>query len=474
MHRALLGLLAVGVTACSVGDADLLRQAWLVDALVRDNAVWLPGREDDLAAKYAKMASDPYNYMRGSLAVALADSARPTGERGPNAFLTVDGTESVLIAVDPHPENLGSFFPGVQAPPTELGSAVSLVAEVNDLDGAQHGPWTWDVRRAALGVSLILWQSGCDVDCRMDLTAHFAEAYAEALVVQAEGGPGWIASVAPSDPGPLAEMVRRATDRGIRRDKLERFTDPLGVDRRIDFESADLPEGQSLEWVDEPAFSQLTDWLDRLGVPGPIERHHVARRRGQGVASLPAERYLVVTRWGQDGDAAWRLLTVREVVDPPILPNRSPGWVPTYSSNAQRLIASSEGLWSRADADGLFFAAGDGGRTFKRVSAGSFFERLDSGDVADRIVESADPRQERLWFVDDVGRLLAAAHARGTTASGASAAAVISADLAGRQGMLVDQVRRDAEVDLQRLLSDHALFVDALDILGPTLGHTWL
>ena len=116
----------------------------------------------------------------------------------------------------------------------------------------------------------------------------------------------------------------------------------------------------------------------------------------------------------------------------------------------------------------------DRGRTFKRVSAGSFFERLDSGDVADRIVESADPRQERLWFVEDVGRLLAAAHARGTTASGASAAAVISADLAGRQGLLVDQVRRDAEVDLQRLLSDHALFVDALDTLGPTLGHTWL
>ena len=114
-----------------------------------------------------------------------------------------------------------------------------------------------------------MWQSGCDVDCRVDLTAHFAEAYSEELVLQAEGGPGWIASVAPSDPGPIAAMVRRATDRGIRRDKLERFTDPVGGDRRIDFESADLPEGQSLEDLQKTVrIGQARNWLRLVGLAG--------------------------------------------------------------------------------------------------------------------------------------------------------------------------------------------------------------
>ena len=474
MRLAVLVLLGVSMSACSGGDADLLRQAWLVDGLVRDNAVWLPGREEALQAKYEKMAADPYNFMRGSLSLALADSARPSGQREPNVFLEVQDARSVLLVVDPHPENMGTFLPGVQAPPDTLGEPVHLVAELNDLDSAQHGPWTWDVRRAALGVALILWQAECDPDCRAQVITRMAEAYGDEISRRAVGDVGWVSAVDPEGAGPLSALTRRATDRGIRRDKLERFTDRLGSDRRIDFESADLPEGQSLEWVEDAEFERLKVWLDLLNVPGPVQRHHLAKRRGQGVASLPADRYLWVSQWGQSEESAWRLLTIREVVDPPEIPNSLPGWVPKYADNSQRLLEAARGLWSRADADGHFGAATDGPVTFKLVSAGSFVERLDSTDLVDSIHDAVNPEEEMALFAEDVGRLLASSHARGTSASGRSALLAIDEDLAGRQGLLMEQVRRDAEVDLQRVLADYALFLDALDTLGPILGHDWL
>ncbi|MFT4628759.1 MAG: hypothetical protein ACI8PZ_007455, partial [Myxococcota bacterium] len=175
--------------ACSQADPAPGRQAWLVDALVDDNRIWLSRDGELLAAKYRKMAADPYDYMRGTQGVFLADLARAGTERVGTSFVTVPEAGAVLLVGDPHPENIGLFLPG-EGPGPGLGepSPVVFVLEPNDLDGAAFGPWVLDLRRAALGLAVLADAlDGCGVGCRHAAIEALAEGYTDGIGERADG-----------------------------------------------------------------------------------------------------------------------------------------------------------------------------------------------------------------------------------------------------------------------------------------------
>lgn len=86
-----------------------------------------------LAIKYARMASSPFAFFRGSVAVMARDLAA----------LPVTRT-AVQMVGDAHLANFGLF-----ATPER-----DQVFDVNDFDETLAGPWEWDVKR--LGTSLVL------------------------------------------------------------------------------------------------------------------------------------------------------------------------------------------------------------------------------------------------------------------------------------------------------------------------------
>jgi uncharacterized protein (DUF2252 family) len=449
-------LLAVIACASPAGDT---RAAWMLDVLARDNAPWLARDPALLEAKYRRMAADPYDFMRGTFALFLADMAAPHPDRTHTAFLATSAAASVLLAGDPHPENVATLLPGSWGVRSGVAPE-ELVLELTDLDGAAFGPWVVDVRRGALGV-LAMLPSTCDSDCQRVVIARYARAYATGLSPVAVTCDS-LRSVALV----WSRCRASASDAATGVDLDSRTTLAGGARRWLLDESLD-GEGKGMLALSDEERAQVERLL-AAAPPGPAGARvlDVARRYGMGVASLPAVRYAVLWDLGDDGpddDAAYMM---RELVDPPAPPGRLPSVPALFDSNAARAEGAPRRLWSRPDADAWIAGVVDGSSTFKRVGAAGWLQGFEHDEV-----EDADP-EALVSFAEGVARVLAGAHARGVTAAGDPAGDVIRAELEGRGEDLVEELLVQGPADLARLQDDHAVFVEALEAWGPLLGAT--
>ena len=160
-------------------------RAWLVEQLTLDNARWMVNDRELLAFKYRKMSADIYDFMRGTAGLYVADASRPGTTRVGTHFLRVPAASQVLISGDPHPENLGTFWPddGLSEP------HASMAVDLQDLDGASHGPYLWDPA-AALGVGTGGWNGPCTMSTCVEPAARaLGEAYAERIASLVDGAP---------------------------------------------------------------------------------------------------------------------------------------------------------------------------------------------------------------------------------------------------------------------------------------------
>lgn len=454
MLRAGLALLFLpGCTPVEGGRQDVL-----VEQLVLDNQRWLSRDRTLLEAKFRRMAADPYDFMRAMATVDLADWTRPGADRQPTAFLTVRGTESTLLAGDPHPENVGVHRPGPGP----------LLVEINDLDGATFGPYLWDVRRGMTGLGVLLGEAGCRDACLSEGLTRYAETYAETLLAGAAGQHSGYGSHTAA-PVLLRDLLDEATEDGLARDALHSLT-RRGTDGRRAFVHTGLVDdvGDLAPTAEERA------QLARL-VP-QVERRHgvrvldVVRRYGRGVASLPALRYALLVDEGAEGDADDRLLQLREVLDP--LP--FPGWREelegSFADNGDRVVQCSRLLWSRPDADPDLDAFQDGAQSFKLTTLSGWFEGFEHDRILDRVADGRFDEADLLELSGWLGGQLATVHDRAPTREGADAGPAIRADLEGRVDLFVTERVEDAERAIQQTRRDHTLFLGALQRLGPDLG----
>ena len=449
-------LTVVSLLACVSDAPDDARTAWLRDVLTRDNAPWLSRDPSLLAAKYARMADDPYDFMRGSLSVFLADAAAPHTDRAPTRFLSDPDASAVLLAGDPHPENVSTMLPGGD-------TTRPRTLELADLDGAAFGPWTVDVRRGALGV-LALTQDvpACDDACRVDVARSFADAYA-ARSLSSDPTPVRCDDAAL----PLAALLlcERTAESARIHDARESRTTLEGPARAWALDAAVDDAGRGLLAVTPEERAQVgrlvAAWTGR---PPGFRLLDVARRYGMGVASLPAVRYALLYDGGDDHPDDDAMLFFREVVDPPAPPGRLPSVPLLFDSNAARAEQTARLLWSVPDADPRMNGLTDGAMTFKVVSWSDWQDGFEHADFVDASVTTL------VGLGSVVGEVLAGTHARGLTVNGHPAATALHADLAGHEVALLDEVAAAAPLDLAQLLADHARFVAALETHGPLLG----
>lgn len=458
-----------GLAGCGPSDADALRTAWLVDVLYDDNRVWLSRDLALLEAKYATMAADPYDYMRGASAVFLADLGRTDPGRAPTELLTVRDASSILLAVDPHPENIGTLLPvdgpGPETVDTALSHPVPLLVEVDDVDGAAFGPYLVDTRRAVLGLAVAIAPM-CDQTCRAPILTAWAEAYADEIQAAADGAPTFVAAPAlHAGDAVLDRLLVDALEEGADRELLAAWTEPTADGRR--FRVDDPSSGLASPSPEEGA--QLDRLLAAYPEPDGFRALAVARRFGAGVASLPAVRYVVAWDRGGSGPEDDELLELREVVDPSAVPGllQPP---PTFDDQPERALVAAQALWSRPDADVRLAGLADGGMTFKARTASSYFQGFDHRALvrSDGIPRFA-PSDLAAW-AELLGRQLASVHARSVAADGGPALDAVAADLAGRADVFVAERVRDGEADLAITLRDHRLFALALGAYGPLLG----
>lgn len=448
-----LGVSAMAM-ACAGANPDAGRQAWMVNQLLSDDKVWLDRDPSLVATKWAVMAADPYDFMRGSLGMWARDLARPGADRPTFGFLDVPTVR--LLVGDPHPENFGTFLPASADPSTELAF------EVNDLDAAAYGTWSLDVRRGALGLTLMVDVAPCDT-CAAVAVDAYARAYADAVSGVGQAGIDGCGAIVSS----LAASVREdiASHHTLTKDTTaadQLIREPLDDAGKGMLDLTDGERGQVSR-----LFAQL---VAAEGAPSGLRLRDAVRRYGRGIASLPAIRYLWLIDRGQDGTADDELIQVREVVDPPTMPGVIRPVDGEFADPESRVAMASRLLWPSPDLDPWLAALSDDGPTFKVQAFGDAFLGLDHVDVAESIAAGEVGAGDATDLGRCLGARLGGTHRRAPGLGPRDGTDAISDALAGRVDVFADEVVRAAQVDAARVVADRALLATALEHDGPLLG----
>lgn len=463
----MLALLFLGL-GCAPPTAEDARADWLVDALLRDNAVWLSRDASLLEAKLATMANDPYAFLRGTLGVAWADQARPGATRVATQFLSTPGADAIWLAGDPHPENF-SLFAAPHLPATVYNQPLCI--DLEDFDGSGHGPWTWDLRRLLLGVRLAADLSGaCDAACASSLTDAVADGYFD--TIQTERVPDLCAPKTEGEA--LGRAAERAESDALGKVAFETLTGRSVFQPERAFLTGATPDANgdgvlSLTPAERAQVERLWRQLDDL--PPGARIVDAARRYGAGVASQPAVRYLVLWDVGDSAsDADDHLVQLREVVDPPLIPGRFRPMVATLGPSVDRVRAPADALWSHDDLDPWLLGVADGAQLFKRTSWSDLPAGLEADDLAEDLAEGKTTPEDVAALAGALARRLAGAHRNAPTLAGEDAAAILRTELSGRREALRAELDAATDRDLQQLYADVEALRQMLEHLGPDLG----
>lgn len=452
-----------GLLGCAPAEPGApSERAWLVAQLTQDNQRWLTRDHTLLATKLQAMEDDPYDFMRGSVSVFFADLQRPREGRPQTSFLREAAATEVLLIGDPHPENFGTFLPAGAVDPLR-----ELRIDVQDLDAAVYGPWWVDLRRAAVGLAVLLDDlPRCAPDpCQWAAVGALVQGYAAQVLRRADGGAPVDRTLAGGHGALVDGLLLQAAEEGAAGERLARETTP-GPPPSLRLDEALDRSGSGTLALTGPE-AERVDALWALWSAGVDARQlDAARVFGRGVASLPAERYVVL--WQAAGGAP-ELLLLREVVDPPVVPGLFAPIDGVFDSAHERVPDATLQLWSAPGLDPSMGGVADGGMAFKSQAWSSYQLAFDHGDLRDEIRDGVGV-PEVLRLGELLGRLLADAHCNAPTLWGEAAAPVLAEDLAGREALLSEELVEAVRDDAARSRWWWELLAQARAELGPLLG----
>lgn len=458
-------------SGCDTPEAG--RRAWLQSTLVDDNRALLEREPALTADKFRKMASRPYFWFRGTMAVYLADVGRPGPGFAPSRF-TSQQSSGVLLVGDPHPENLGTF---------RLADG-TMVLEFNDFDASAHGPFTYDVRRLGLGFAAALYEAG-----RGEAVSAVVEAVARGYRAEIEAlAAGEAPTVARrgEEVGAIADDVLRRGERdGDAGEALAEYTRVVG-EARVMFEGdVEPPVGGLISdrvLPVEPAEARLVERLvgayrSTVATPRPagfFAIKGISRRLGAGVSSYPLRRWYVLVEGATAGLDDDRLLEVKELPDPPQPVQRAHLSPRMFHSNGERVIAAQRLLQADgqgAQRDGLLGWAELGSLSVRVRERTKYQKGIDVERIADKM-------GERKWEADDVaefahlaGRLLARGHALAPTLDGPPGLDAIAAVIARDRGEFVTETVDFVLGYHPQVEVDYDVFCALVEEEGPWLGY---
>ncbi|MDG1484133.1 MAG: DUF2252 family protein [Myxococcota bacterium] len=454
-------MLLLMLAGCSSQTASS-RALWLRQSLSDENAYWLARNPAGLVDKYEAMADDQYDYMRGSAGTWLADISRVSGTRLTTDML--DNTEPILLVGDAHPENLSTTIPGRFISPTEADPIPEIALEIIDLDAATYGPWLLDLRRSATSLRVEAAPlSGCGTPCVEAAIASLVAGYTD----------GALGRDAAPIPGSIIEnLLAEAVAEGQAREKYrENTADTIFADIKLRTDLTLNDSGVGVLALTAAEAAQIERLMAAYDGPEGFRVLDAVRRFGTGISSRAAVRYLVLWDLGDDTtDTDNGIITVRETIDPPLIPGLFAETGDRYYDNAQRIEAVSALLWSAPDADAAAAGMTDGALAFKVLTWSSWFQDADHTDVIEDWEDGEIDADDFAAMAGVLGHTLGSSHRRGETATGDATVTVLEEALAGREDDLLVEILETSEEDWLIHRRDHAIFRELLDTHGPLLG----
>jgi uncharacterized protein (DUF2252 family) len=249
------------------------RREHVRSTLREDHARRIADREPGAAEKFDTLAEDYFKFFRGTALLFYRDMV---GEDG--------NMPTVLALGDVHPENFG-VMPDAHGAP---------IFGVNDFDEASYAPFTWDIKRGAVGFWVAAKTAGgLDRKKRKKIIAKFVKGYIKAIKGYAkhadEKGDGFRKDNSP-------KVIQRLFEEAEQRRKEWLWEDYLEESGR-NFRSTD--ELQPLSGEKEKFQEAIHELAESKGIDvperaGELKVKDVCVRHGQGTASLGLPRYYVL------------------------------------------------------------------------------------------------------------------------------------------------------------------------------------
>ena len=258
------------------------RRTHVRQTLREDHQVRIARRNEEAAAKFDKLAGSLYSFFRGTCLLFYRDLA------GEDAWMP-----TVLTLGDVHPENFG-VMPSADNVP---------IFGVNDFDEAFYAPFTWDLKRGAVGFMIgAQVEGGHGRTQQRKIARAFVEGYVDAIRDFAANGTEKQRQMRQDNaPELIADLIEDALE--DRQAWLERkYLDEFRRGFRADDEHVPLTSRRE-------EFQEVLDrYVAESGLVVPdrargMRVKDVCERLGQGTASLGLPRYYLLVE-GPNADGS--------------------------------------------------------------------------------------------------------------------------------------------------------------------------
>ena len=408
---------------------DEARRLHVRMTLREDHQFRIHNRPEGAQAKFDKLAKNPFKFFRGTALLYYRDYAGSDGH-----------LPTVFSIGDVHPENFGVM-------PNEHGAPFF---GVNDFDEAYFAPFSWDVKRGAVGFYLAAKDNGLKKKHRLATVERFVRGYLDALLDFArddrEKWHQWRVDNAP-------QMIRELLEDS--QTPRKRF-----LEERVDLEKARfrptdeiVPQSKRI-----PEFQQAVDaYREQHDIQVPtgeqFEVKDVAIKKDSGTASLGLDRYYVLIDGPTDDHADDVILEFKQTRRSALA-----GLVPEefgHGNNDEDGEAPAERI---IDSHAVHLVGGDPYYGLAELDGQQFLVRERSPFKDDIDVDDLDD-DELCEYASICGATLAHAHARSDEDTGIMEGDAEQRILASiRTEVFVDDVVRFSHVAAKRILADYKLF----------------
>ena len=249
------------------------RRQHVRQCLREDHETRIARHSDDAQVKFDKLADSMFAFFRGTALLFYRDMA------GDDAWMP-----TVLTLGDVHPENFG-VMPDINNVP---------IFSVNDFDEAYYAPFTWDIKRGAVGFMVAAdEEAGYGRKRQRKIARRFVQGYIDGIRHFANQGTEQDDEMRlDTAPELIVDLIKDADEnraKWLRKDYLNEQKTGFKASKKL------VPVSHRRE-----EFQQITHRLIEecnIDVPqraGNMHVKDVAIRRGQGTGSLGLNRYYLL------------------------------------------------------------------------------------------------------------------------------------------------------------------------------------
>ncbi|MEC7521522.1 MAG: DUF2252 family protein [Myxococcota bacterium] len=404
------------------------RRLYVRQTLREDHAQRIHQRPEGAATKFDKLAASVYSYFRGTCLLFYRDMA------GEDSWMP-----TVLTLGDVHPENFG-VMPSVDNTP---------IFGVNDFDEAYFAPFTWDLKRGAVGFMIAAREQGVADKHLRKIAKKLIQGYLEGLRGFARDDSEMHYQLRiDNSPKLIRKLLQRA-----QRDREPWLSKYLG-EKRERFVASEkivpLPSRveEFQEIIDE--YADKNELSELPARAGNLKVKDVAERKGSGTASLGLARFWVLIEGlSEDGtdDVILELKRARRSA----LAGLAPPSQKQMDGEADRVVNAQ--AVHLVGGDPFYGKAEIAGESFLVRERSPYKEEIDIDDLS-----------KKQWkkYARICGTSLAQAHALadGDTGVMQGNAEKRILEAIGEDGLLIDDILRFAEGTMERIYRDHRAFVD--------------